>query len=580
MQIMNFSSANCKNCYKCIRTCVVKAIEVKDDQAQIVGDRCIACGQCLVVCPQNARNILSHVDEVKEKIKVGHQVIATLAPAYRGFFDESEKMITGLKQLGFSSVQETSIGAEMVSREYERLIQEREDRELITSCCPSIMMMIERYYPELIPNILPVVSPMIAHGKLIKAQDPEAYVVFIGPCFSKSCESVAKGNIGVIDAVLTFDELNQWFGEENVNLSVLDETQPDQCGTLRGNRYPLVGGIINGIRTVLDDKKIDIIRVHTVQNCKTILEEMKNGTLHNVCVELSACNESCLGGPGGIGHSGNPYLRLQALQRYVKNINPTNTKNNNQNNNTPNETETLYPKIDMRREFKNKQFNENLPTDKEMIQILEKMGKYVPADELNCSACGYNTCRDKAVAVHQSMSEVEMCLPHMRNKAERMSNKIFSHSPNAIIVVDSQLSIEEVNPAAQEVFGFKSDALAGKQLGVVMDDSDFKEAMENKQSRFKEKVSYEKYDYIAYRNIIYLEKRNALLIIFVGITEEERRKEKFTQLKQDMVAVTQEIINKQMRTVQEIASLLGETTGETKVAFTKLKQVLEEEGDI
>lgn len=573
MEIMNFSSANCKNCYKCVRTCVVKAIEVKDDQAEIVVERCIACGQCLVVCPQNARNILSHVDEVKEKIKEGAQVIATLAPAYRGFFEASNKMITGLKKLGFTSVQETSIGAEVVSREYERLIKEVDDRELITSCCPSIMMLIERYYPELIPNVLPVVSPMIAHGKIIKTQAPQAYVVFIGPCFSKSCESVSKGNAGVIDAVLTFDELNLWLEDEGIELSALEESEPDQCGTLRGNRYPLVGGIINGIRPVLDDKKIDVIRVHTVENCKTILEEMKDGKLHNVCVELSACNESCLGGPGAIGGSGNPYLRLQALQRYVKNTAHKRTENGKD------EEEIQYPKIDMRREFKNKKFSEDLPTDKEMTQILEKMGKYVETDELNCSACGYNTCRDKAVAVHQGMSEVEMCLPHMRNKAERMSNKIFSHSPNAIIVVDSALKIEEVNPAAKEIFESKNKALVGQQLNVIMEDTDFKEAIENKNSRFKEKVVYEDYDYIAYRNIIYLEKRDALLIILVGITEEEKRKEKFAQLKQDMVEVTQEIINKHMRTVQEIASLLGETTGETKVAFTQLKQVLEEEGD-
>lgn len=573
MEIMNFSNANCKNCYKCIRTCVVKAIEVKDDQAQIITERCIACGQCLVVCPQNARNILSHVDQVKEKIRSGAQVIATLAPAYRGFFEESNKMITALKKLGFTSVQETSIGAEVVSREYERLIKESQDRELITSCCPSIMMLIERYYPELIPHILPVVSPMIAHGKIIKVQEPKAYVVFIGPCFSKSCESVAQGNLGVIDAVLTFDEINQWFEEEEISLPALEATQPDQCGTLRGNRYPLVGGIINGIRPALEAKKIDVIRVHTVENCKTILEEMKNGTLHNVCVELSACNESCLGGPGGVGHSGNPYLRLQALQRYVSDIKIA------QEENKIEEKETIYPPIDLKREFKNKRFAENLPTDQEMVRILEKMGKYVPADELNCSACGYNTCKDKAVAVYQGMSEVEMCLPHMRNKAERMSNKIFHHSPNAIIVVDADLNIEEINPAGQEVFSPDGKPLEGTPISTLMDDTDFKEAIDGRLSQFKEKVVYEKYDYIAYRSIVYLEKRKALLIILVGITEEEKRKEKFTELKQDMVQVTQEIINKHMRTVQEIASLLGETTGETKVAFTKLKQVLEEEGD-
>lgn len=571
MQIMNFSSANCKNCYKCVRTCVVKAIEVKNDQAQIVEDRCVACGQCLVVCPQNARNILSHIDDVREKINQGENVVATVAPAYRGFYEESGKMISGLYKLGFSSVQETSIGAELVSREYERIILNTNQREIITSCCPSVIMMIERYYPELIPDVLPVVSPMVAHGKVIKALDPNSYVVFIGPCFSKTAESMAEGNIGVIDSVLTFDEINQWFERENIDYTKLKESEPDKCGSLRGNRYPLVGGIINGIRTVLDEKKIDVIRAHTMANCKTILEEVKSGNLHNVCIELSACNESCLGGPGGIANSGNPYIRLQTLQRYVKGI--------EKNINTPQE-EIEFPKINIKRTFINKKFNEDIPTQEELMQILQKMGKYDVSDELNCSACGYNTCRDKAVAVYQGMSQVQMCLPNMRNKAERMSNKIFAHSPNAIVVLDSNLIIEEINPAAQEIFGYTSDAAKGEKFNIIMDDTDFKEAIERKCSSFKEKISYPQYNYIAYRNIVYLEKQNALLLIFTGITEEEKRKKELTGLKQEMMAVTQKIIDKQMRTVQEIASLLGESTGETKVAFTKLKKVLEEEGEV
>lgn len=571
MQIMNFSSANCKNCYKCVRTCVVKAIEVKDDQAQIVEDRCVTCGQCLVVCPQNARNILSHIDDVKKEIDAGKQVIATLAPAYRGFFEDSDKMVSGLRKLGFSSIQETSIGAELVSREYEKLIKSTEETEFITSCCPSVMMMIERYYPELIPNILPVISPMVAHGKIIKSENPNAYVVFIGPCFSKTAESVAEGNKGVIDSVLTFDEIKQWFEQQNIDYIKLNATEPDMCGTLRGNRYPLVGGIINGIRSTLNDREIDVIRGHTMANCKTILDEMKEGNLHNVCLELSACNESCLGGPGGITNCGTPYIRLQALQRYVKTV----TKNSHTD-----KEKIQFPNIDTKRIFRNKRLNESMPTEEEITTIMQKMGKYDPSDELNCSACGYNTCRDKAVAVYQGMSQVQMCLPNMRNKAERMSNKIFSHSPNAIIVVDSNLNIEEMNRAAQEVFGYKSDLMAGKQISIIMDDKDFKEAIKNKHSSFREKTSYPQYNYIAYRNIVYLEKQNALLLIFTGITEEEKRKQELAILKKDMLTVTQQIIDKQMRTVQEIASLLGESTGETKVAFTKLKKVLEEEGDV
>lgn len=572
MQIMNFSSANCKNCYKCVRTCVVKAIEIKDHQAQIIEDRCIACGQCLVVCPQNARDIFSHIDEVQDKIESGAKVIATLAPSYRGFYEESDKMVTGLKKLGFYSVQETSIGAELVSREYERLIESTSKRELITSCCPSVVTMIERYYPELIPNIVPIVSPMIAHGKVIKAQSPDAYVVFIGPCFSKSGESIEEGNAGIIDAVLTFDEMNDWFAEKNINLRDLQASNPDQCGTIRGDRYPLVGGIINGIRPVLDKKELDVIRIHTVENCKTILDQMKDGNIHNVCLELSACNESCLGGPGGTDRSGNPYLRVQALQRYIK-------KSKLQDKEIIEKPNNEYPEIEITRGFTEKKIVARLPSEKEITQILNKMGKYVESDELNCSACGYNTCKDKAIAVYQGMAQVEMCLPNMRNKAERMSNKIFSHSPNAILVVDSSLDVEEINPMAQEIFRKSNGELVGSPVSQIMDDADLKEAMENKNSSIKVKVSYPKYNYIAHRHIVYLEKQKALLIILVGITEEEKRKEKFAGLKRDMVDVTQEIIDKHMRTVQEIASLLGETTGETKVAFTELKKVLEEEGD-
>ncbi len=553
-----------------MRTCAVKAIEVKNDQAQIIEDRCLACGQCLVVCPQNARNILSHVDEVQAKLESGAKVIATLAPAYRGFFKASDKMVSGLRKLGFSSVQETSIGAEVVSREYERLIKTTDKKELITSCCPSIMMLIERYYPELIPAILPVVSPMIAHGKIIKAQDPDAYVVFIGPCFSKSHESVAKGNEGIIDAVLTFDELNHWFEAAQIDLDGLEDSKPDSEGTLRGNRYPLVGGIISGIRETLDKRNLSVIRVHTVENCKAILEEMTNGTLHNVCLELSACNEACLGGPGGIEHSGNPYLRVQALQKYMK-------ENYPECQERLKKTETDYPVVDLKRDFIDTRIKESIPTEKEMTKILRKMGKYVLADELNCGACGYNTCKKKAIAVHQGMSEVEMCLPNMRSKAERMSNKIFSHSPNAIFVADANLNIEEMNPVAQKIFKTTSKEIIGQPLSRVIDVTDFAKVMENKTSSFQTKVAYPEYDYIASRNIIYLEKQNALLVILIGITEEEKRKEKFAVLKKDMVDVTQEIIDKHMRTVQEIASLLGETTGETKVAFSKLKQVLEEE---
>ena len=231
MQVMNFSSTNCKNCYKCVRTCAIKAIEVKDDRAHIITERCVACGHCLVVCPQNARDVKSSLDQVKAALIEKKQVVVSLAPSYRAYFEESDKFIAGLGALGFNQIEETAVGAEVVSRAYEDYIKETQMKELITTCCPSTVRLIERYYSDLIPNMMPIVSPMIAHGRMIKEISPEAYTVFIGPCISKICEALSEELEGDIDAVLTFDEIIHYFNEQGIDYRSLEPEEPNLVGT-------------------------------------------------------------------------------------------------------------------------------------------------------------------------------------------------------------------------------------------------------------------------------------------------------------------------------------------------------------
>lgn len=565
MQIMNFSSANCKNCYKCVRTCSVKAIEVKDDQAQIIENRCVACGHCLVVCPQNARNVLSDLDNVKNAINSSRIVVAQLAPAFRGFFKNSPKLITALYKLGFSFIEEVSIGAEMVSAEYERIIQISNDTEFITSCCPSVMMLIEKYYPMLIPNVLPVASPMIAHGKSIKTRYDNPYTVFIGPCISKKCEALSDDNVEIIDAVLTFDEIVKWLEMNNIDYLNLDNSELDYSGTTRGDMYPLVGGILKAIEPSLSVRNLDSIRIDGIENCTLFLEELKKGNLTNICAELSVCNESCLGGPGASTSNESSFVRLQRVQRYLKN-----TKGLTNNI-------TFDTKISISRSFKDKKLDVHKPSENEIIYILNKMGKYEKEDELNCSACGYNTCYEKAIAVSQGMSQIEMCVPYMRSLAERTTNEIFNHSPNSIIFLDKLLRIKEINPITEKIFGFNNNELKGKHISTIITDNDFEVVVQSKQSIINQKIFYENINYHAYRSIIYMEKQAALLVIYTDITPEEKRKLELAQLKHNALDVTQSIIDKQMRVAQDIASLLGETTAETKVALMKLKKVLQEE---
>lgn len=568
MQVMNFTRANCKNCYKCVRTCSVKAIEVKDDQAQIVEERCVTCGHCLVVCPQNARNILSDIDNVKIALKSKRNVIAQIAPAFRGFFNDAPKIITALYNLGFSYIEEVSIGAEMVSAEYESIVESSNETEFLTSCCPSVVMLIEKYYPELLSKIIPVVSPMIAHGMSIKNRYKDPYVVFIGPCISKKCEALSEDNAEIIDSVLTFDEIIKLLKSEDIDYSTLPNSEVTYGGTSRGDKYPVVGGILTAISPTLKDRHLDLIRIHGMENCKEVLEELKKGSLKNVCIELSACNESCLGGPGGSTSGDSIYNRIQRLQKYL-----TNDKS---------EKNTLMspPQLPLNRTFKNKRISFHVPQEEEIIQILNKMGKYEKEDELNCGACGYNTCYEKAIAVSQGMSQTEMCVPYMRSMAERTTNEIFNHSPNIILILDKALNIKEINPIGEKLFNMTKDELRGIPIYSLIADNDFELVVKSCESMIKNKIYYSNYNYHAYRSIIYMEKQAALLVIYTDITAEEKRKFELSKLKHNAVDVTQSIIDKQMRVAQEIASLLGETTAETKVALMKLKKVLQEENEV
>ncbi|MGL5676154.1 MAG: [Fe-Fe] hydrogenase large subunit C-terminal domain-containing protein [Cellulosilyticaceae bacterium] len=566
MQVMNFSSTNCKNCYKCVRTCSVKAIEIKDDRASIIPERCIACGHCLVVCPQNARDVKSSLKAVMQAIADGVEVVVSLAPSYRGYYEESGKFIAALRALGFSRIEETARGAEIVSKAYEDYILHTEQTELITTCCPSTVRLIERYYTELMPVLIPIVSPMIAHGRVMKAENKEAYTVFIGPCISKICESLSDELAQDIDAVLTFDEVMAYLHEKGIDYKKLVAEEPDHLGTARGNRYPVVGGVLNGIRGTLEKKNLEVLRVHGMTQCTEVLEVLRAGKLKNVCIEMNICNESCLQGPGGHNQQGSVFTRIQTLGRLLR-----------QQSKEAAPSEDV--KVPLDRHFKNKQVTIYKGTEEELIAVLESMGKYEKKDELNCGACGYNTCRDKAVAVINGMSQIDMCLPYTRSIAERLSNEIFHNSPNSILILDKKCRLIDMNPAAETRFGYKAELMRGKNISLMMEAKPFEKCLKEKTSATKEKVTLEAYDLIAYRDMIYLEKQKALLVLFADITDEEKRKKEVNHLKVSTLDVTQSIIDKQMRVAQEIASLLGETTAETKVAIMKLRNVLQEEGE-
>jgi len=539
-------------------------------------DRCIACGHCLSVCPQDARNIRSDLNQIKAYIAEGKTVIASLAPSFAGAFEMSDpgQMDTALKQLGFSIVEETASGADVVTMLYNEYLTESDQTNLITTCCPSANYLIEKYHPSLIPLMIPIASPMLVHGRLLKhTLGSDICVVFIGPCVAKKAEAFGMQYNGSIDAVLTFEELSQWLFEEDIDLKQLPPSGFDHRASSKGRQYPISGGVVGSLPTAGRNKSYELLKVDGINKCLEVFQALEKGLLENVCVEVSICEGSCLGGPGMPKDNRNHFKCYQRVREY--------SKKQEASSYGYYETDALLDSISFSKEFHDKALRNSPASEEDLVRVLSRMGKYTPADELNCGACGYNSCREKAKAVIDGMAEMSMCLPYMRSKAESLSNVIFEHSPNIIMLVDEELRVKEFNPTAERLFNISAIGAKDKPVSLLMDDSDFVKVIETRQGIYKQKVRFSQYDLVFMMNLVYLEKQNLILAIMMDVTLDEKHKEELTRVKQNTLEAAQKVITKQMRVAQEIAGLLGETTAETKVILTKLKEiVIGEAGDL
>ena len=569
MKIMNFSAANCKSCYKCLRSCPVKAIKFENDQAEIIEDRCIACSHCLLICPQNARKVISDLSDVKNAINSGKKVIASVAPSFPGYFNmKPNKFIAVLKSLGFSFLEETAVGAEIVSNFYMDYVKSTGKSIHITTSCPSVNYLVEKYFPSLVDYLIPSVSPMIAHGKLIKEYYGEdSYVVFIGPCMAKKIESQSFFNNNYIDAVLNFEEIQTWIQDSNICFDSITSGSFDRNTASRGCSFPKFGGIIECMGEELTKQNLKIITISGQDECIDLFTSIQKGAIENIFVEASSCKGSCIGGPDMVKGNHKFYEKLERVNNYLS----------SREENIVNNLAINYEKIDLSRTFIDKSLELNIANDEEIKKILKSMGKHATEDELNCGVCGYNTCREKAQAIFEGMAEPAMCLHYMRNKAESLTNVIFENSTNCILFLDGDMNIIELNPCCEDVFSVKADSIRNYPVSILMEDKDFIKVKETGVSLIGKRVSYPNYNAIFIQSVVYLPKQNILMVSMVNINNQEENRKKFNLLRENTLNSTQEVIDKQMRVAHEIASLLGETTAETKMLLTKLKKFVEKE---
>ncbi len=555
---LTLKKSNCKNCYKCIRHCPVKSIRFSGNQAHIIGNECILCGQCFVVCPQNAKQIVDETEKAKVLLQGGEPVIVSLAPSFVANYEGVgiESMRDALKKLGFYDVEETAIGATIVKNEYERMLREEERDIIISSCCHSINLLIQKYFPSALEYLADVVSPMQAHCQDIKKRYPDAKTVFVGPCVAKKDE--AEHYKGIVDAVLTFEELSEWLKEENIEL----KQEMDSNEESRARFFPTTGGIL---KTMTQDAPgYNYIALDGVENCIDALRDIENGKIHKCFIEMSACVGSCIGGPVM-----EKYNRTAPVKDYITIANYAGNDDFKVNEPKP---------VELKKQFEYIEHELAMPSETEIFAVLREMGKFKPSDELNCGSCGYDTCREKAIAICQGKAEISMCLPFLKDKAESFSDTIVKNTPNGLIVLNEKLEVQQINEAARNMMNIRSSSdVLGESIIRVLDPSLFAEALRTGMDIRGERVYLAEYRRYVEQSVVYDKESRLLVGIMRDVTDEEAEREKKEKISRQTVEVADKVVDKQMRIVQEIASLLGETAAETKIALAKLKESIQDE---
>lgn len=549
---LKLKKSNCKNCYKCIRSCPVKSIRFSGGQANIIGNECILCGHCFVVCPQNAKEIASSLETVKVMLQSGAPVYASVAPSFVANYDGAGivSLAEALKKLGFAGAEETAVGATLVKAEFERMLREDKRDILISSCCHSVNLLIQKYFPAELQYLAEVVSPMQAHCLDIKRRYPGCKTVFIGPCLAKKDE--ADHYTDAADAVLTFDELTEWFIAEGISIS----PEKDQTDESRARFFPTTGGILKTM--ACDMPGYAYLAIDGVDNCIGALKDIERGNLHKCFIELSACAGSCIGGPVMEKHHRSPVRDYSQINSYAG------TKDFD----VPPLPQGSMKKIiePIGRKLKD-------PAESEIKEILKEMGKTTPQDELNCGSCGYNTCREKAIAVYQGKADLSMCMPFLMDKAESFSNNILNNTPNAVIVLNEKYEVQLINSAALQLMNLRSASdILGDQVVRILDPQDFMTVLNSGQNLREKRVFLAEYGKYVDETITYDRSYRTLTCLMRDVTTEETERMKKESISRRTIETTDRVVEKQMRIVQEIASLLGETAAETKIALTKLKE--------
>ncbi|HLN20189.1 MAG TPA: [Fe-Fe] hydrogenase large subunit C-terminal domain-containing protein [Bacteroidales bacterium] len=398
----------CRTCYTCVRECPAKAIRIVGGQAEVIDERCIACGNCTKVCSQGAKVFLNTTDRVTKLLESAANVAAIIAPSFPAEFSDisDHRLLVGMiKRLGFSTVGEVSFGADLVAGKYKQLVSEG-DSYFISSDCPSIVNYIKLYHPDLVDNLAPVVSPMVAMSRVVRRKyGKEIRIVFIGPCVAKKAES------NEIDEAITFTELRDMLNERGISVQDTLPSEFDEPAGGRGAIFPVARGLLQTAMISDDAVTGNMVAAEGRIDFQNALKEFESGLLQNQHMELLCC-EGCIMGPG-LSKNGKQYNRRNLVRTYAG------RKMENLDQQKWEQACKEFSDIDLSVHHRTDVPYVEHFSEKEVNEVLLKMGKKTKKDELDCGACGYETCVEHAIAITKGLAEVEMCLPYTIEKLHK-----------------------------------------------------------------------------------------------------------------------------------------------------------------
>lgn len=554
-------TANCQDCYRCVRVCPVKAISVRGGQARIEDDLCIKCGTCVRECPQHAKTIRSSLDEAKALIASGRLVAASVAPSFAAVFDgwRTTRLPAALRWLGFQYVSETAEGAKHVTVESIKCTE----KASICTACPAVVNYIEKYRPEYLDMMIPVVSPMIAHAKLLKQRlGPECAVIFIGPCAAKKEEAKRPENAGVVDVVLTFSELIAWLEEEKIDLATCSESGFESFGDLSDARlFPLPGGLLKTGGIECDGTNRSVLHLSGADDVKDLFD-IPPEKWDYAAVEPLFCAGGCVNGPA-ISTDKNIYLRKQDVIAYAQKA----AAGRGEGSDTAVPLFTGFSPHGV-------SFEAEEDEESKINKVLEATGKSDPHLQLNCGACGYKSCRDNAIAVVRGMAEPEMCIPYMRRLAQQRSDRIIETSPNGVVVLDKELHIINMNPAFLKMF-MCSNGILGRRISYLVDADGYEKLAAGTVDKYESIRS--RYGIKYHEQLYALRDEQQYVGMYTDVTKIKFDGSQIDLIKNQTIEHAKELLDHQIRFSQEMAHYLGKSTAQSEELVKRLMDLYGEQ---